>query len=331
LRRSFGTGRRLQTVVVRVIDGTQLFQRHFDNPILTAAALAYPAHTVFNPGATTCNGRTVLLARVEDRRGLSHLAVARSDDGITGWRFDDGPGFHPDEVGHPEEEWGVEDPRITHLPEREDWAIAYTAYGPGGPRVSLALTRDFVRFERLGPAVPPEDKDAAVFPRRIGGRWALLHRPSLVGGKGHIWISYSADLRDWSERSLVLPAREGGWWDANKVGLGPPPLETPEGWLVMYHGVRATVAGPIYRVGLALLDLEDPRIVRRRSDEWIFAPREPYEVTGDVGQVVFPCGWVVDEGADTLRMYYGAADTSICLATATFSGVMDHVLSLPQP
>ncbi len=120
----------------------------------------------------------------------------------------------------------------------------------------------------------------------------------------------------------MLPAREGGWWDADKIGLGPPPLETAEGWLIMYHGVHVTAGGSLYRAGLALLDLEDPRIVRRRSDEWLIGPREPYELVGDVSQVVFPTGWIVDDATDTLRVYYGAADTSVCLMTARLSEVL---------
>jgi predicted GH43/DUF377 family glycosyl hydrolase len=313
------------------MDGQELFTRHLANPILTRDDLPYAANTVFNPGATICDGETVLLARVEDRRGISHLAVARSRDGVHDWRIDDGPGLRPDPAEHPEEVWGIEDPRITWLPERDEWAIAYTAYSRRGPMVSLAVTRDFRSFERLGAAMPPEDKDAALFPRQFDGRWVLLHRPVPMRGGAHIWISYSPDLRHWGELSLVLPAREGGWWDADKIGLGPPPLETAEGWLIMYHGVHVTAGGSLYRAGLALLDLDDPRVVRRRSDEWLLGPSEHYEVVGDVSQVVFPTGWVVDEATDTLRVYYGAADTSICLATARLGEVLDYVRTCPEP
>jgi len=111
----------------------------------------------------------------------------------------------------------------------------------------------------------------------------------------------------------------------------PPPIETVEGWLVMYHGVHATGDGPIYRVGLALLDLEDPRIVLHRTDEWVFGPQEPYEITGDVGKVVFPCGWTLDEPSDQLTLYYGAADSVISMATASFANVLARVMSSPRP
>ena len=220
--------------------------------------LPYRANSVFNPGAARVGDETVLLVRVEDLRGISHLVVARSADGVTDWRFDDEPLLAPRPEDHPEEVWGCEDPRLTWLPEREEWAIAYTAYSRRGPLVSLAMTRDFTEVRRLGPAMPPEDKDAALFPRRFDGRWAMIHRPSPLRGGAHMWISFSPDLRHWGDHSLVLEARDGAWWDAGKIGLGPPPLETPEGWLLCYHGVHLTSGGPIYRIGLALLDLDDP-------------------------------------------------------------------------
>ena len=179
--------------------------------------------------------------------------------------------------------------------------------------------------------MPPEDKDAALFPARFDGRWAMIHRPSPLRGGAHMWISFSPDLRHWGDHTLLLEARDGAWWDAGKIGLGPPPLETAEGWLVMYHGVHQTSDGPIYRMGLVLLDLEDPRILLHQTDEWLFGPASPYEITGDVGRVVFPCGWVLDAPDDRLYLYYGAADTVIGLATARFSDVLARVLASPIP
>ncbi len=299
---------------------TELLARHPANPIITAADLPYAAHTVFNPGATTRDDETILLLRVEDRRGRSHLTVARSVDGATGWRVDEAPSLLPEPDTYPEERWGIEDPRITFLEEEERWIVAYTAYSSAGPLVSLAATEDFESFERLGPVLPPENKDAALFPVRFGGRWALVHRPVTEGFGAHIWLSFSPDLRHWGEHAMLLPAREGGGWDAGKIGLSPPPLRTDRGWLIMYHGVRETASGAIYRVGLALLDLADPRRVVKRASDWVFSPSEPYERTGDVGNVVFPCGWTLV--GDEIRVYYGAADTSIGLATGRLSRLL---------
>jgi len=312
-------------------DTHELFHRHPANPIITAASLPYRANSVFNPGVGRAGPDTVLLLRVEDLRGISHLLVARSVDGKTDWRFDPTPLLAPQPDRHPEEIWGCEDPRLTWLPELGEWAIAYTAYSRRGPLVSLAMSTDFSEARRLGPIMPPEDKDAALFPRRFDGRWAMIHRPSPLRGNAHMWISFSPDLRHWGDHSLLLEARDGGWWDAGKIGLGPPPLETREGWLVCYHGVLATVAGPIYRIGLALLDLEDPRVVLRRTDEWVFGPRAPYELGGDVSKVVFPTGWAHDRGTDTLSVYYGGGDSVVALATAPLDEVLDYVTHTPAP
>ena len=137
---------------------TELFRRHDGNPILTARDWPYPAHTVFNAAACQSGKETILLVRVEDRRGHSHLSVARSDDGVSNWRIDSKPSFVADPVNYPEEEWGVEDARVTWVDEdRAHWVIAYTAYSPSGPLVSLVETKDFISFSRIGPVMPPED------------------------------------------------------------------------------------------------------------------------------------------------------------------------------
>jgi predicted GH43/DUF377 family glycosyl hydrolase len=217
--------------------------------------------------------------------------------------------------------------------------------------VSLATTKDFKKFKRLGPVMPPEDKDAAIFPvkfTRLGegksygpeqslrtpsrsreGLWAMLHRPvvSFPHIEGHIWLSFSPNLKHWGEHHVLLRARQGSWWDANKIGLSAPPMQTEHGWLVLYHGVRTTASGSIYRLGLALLDKNNPAKVLRRSDEWIFGPKAPYEREGDVDDVVFPCGWTVRDG--TVYMYYGAADSCIALATAKLKDLLDYILGYP--
>jgi predicted GH43/DUF377 family glycosyl hydrolase len=299
-----------------------LLTRYPANPILRAVDWPYPAHTVFNAGATLLrDGTTLLLCRVEDRRGHSHLCAARSANGIDGWVIDKEPTLLPDPEHHPEELWGIEDPRITFVEDLGKYAIAYTAFGKAGPGVALALTEDFRSFERCGLVMQPDDKDAAILPRRIGGRYALIHRPMQHEG-AHVWISYSPDLTHWGGHKLVLAARKGGWWDANKVGLSPPLIETPRGWLMLYHGVRHTPAGCLYRLGLALLDLDKPEHCLARGDSWIFGPEEPYERNGDVGNVTFPCGYTIGADGDSLRIYYGAADTSIALATASIAELL---------
>ena len=300
----------------------ELFNRDPDNPILTAIDWPYAVNSVFNPGATLLpDGTTLLLCRVEDRRGHSHLTVARSVNGIDNWQIDSRPTFPADPVNFPEELWGIEDPRITYVEELKKYAVVYTAYTRDGPGVSLALTEDFSQFERLGVIMAPEDKDAALLPHRIDGQWALIHRP-VSAPRAHMWISFSENLCHWGGHKLMLEARRGAWWDANKIGLSPPPLLTPKGWLVIYHGVRQTAAGAIYRLGLALFDLVRPEVCLKRGDEWIFGPEETYERRGDVDNVVFPCGTTVAPDGDTVRLYYGAADTSIAMATGSIQAML---------
>ncbi len=300
----------------------ELFHRHKLNPILTAADWTYPINSVFNPGATLLpDGTTLLLCRVEDRRGLSHLCAARSADGVNDWKIDPQPTLMPDPDHYPEELWGIEDPRITYVPELRKYAIVYTAYTRDGPGVALAFTEDFHHFERFGVIMSPEDKDAALLPHRIGNYWALIHRPVSAPG-AHIWVSYSSDLRHWGSHKLMLEARKGAWWDANKIGLSVPPIETPQGWLVIYHGVKQTPAGCLYRLGLALFDLHTPERCLKRGSEWIFGPEELYEQHGDVGYVVFPCGYTLAPDGDTLNLYYGAADSSIALATGSVQAML---------
>jgi len=299
-----------------------LFHRHPRNPILTAADWPYPINSVFNAGAILLDeGTTLLLCRVEDRRGHSHLCVARSRNGVDNWKIDAQPTLLPDTKNHPEELWGIEDPRITFVPELNQFAIAYTSYSRGGPGVSLALTKDFQSFERLGVVMPPHDKDAALLPRRFHGSWALIHRPTTSQG-AHIWISYSPDLKYWGSHKLILEARRGAWWDADKVGLSPPPIETPKGWLVLYHGVRQTAAGSFYRLGVALFDSENPEMCLGRGDEWIFAPEASYERFGDVANVVFPCGYTIGNDGDTINLYYGGADSCIALAQGSVRSLL---------
>ena len=304
-----------QNTQVPAVDS--LFVRHPGNPILSRENWPYPVNSVFNAGVTRlADGDTLLLCRVEDRRGLSHLCAARSANGIDEWRIDPQPTLMANPREYPEEIWGIEDPRITYVPELEQYAVAYTSYARGGPGVSLALTRDFRSFERYGVIMPPEDKDAALLPRRIGGFWALIHRPVTTLG-AHMWISYSPDLKHWGSHKVMLEARRGGWWDANKIGLCSPPIETTKGWLTIYHGVRHTASGSIYRLGLALFDLDNPHICLQRGNSWMFSPEAPYERGGDVNDVVFPCGQTIGADGDTIHLYYGAGDSCMAMATGS--------------
>lgn len=310
------------------VDPRELFTRFPANPILTAADFPKMVNVVFNPGATVHDDETLLLVRVEMRSGISRLAVATSADGRTDWTIDLDRKLDP-QLDSFAEHWGVEDPRITRV--GDEYMIVYTGYSLNGPLICLATTRDFRTFERRGVVMPPEDKDAALFPTQFGGRWALIHRPvpSTASLGANIWLSWSPDLRHWGDAGVLLPARRGGWWDANKIGLGPPPLLTSAGWLICYHGVKITASGSIYRLGLALLDRDHPDRVLVRGNEWVFGPSASYERAGDVPDVVFPCGWILRDDGDTLDMYYGGADSVVCLATASLRDLLDHLQGHP--
>ena len=305
----------------------ELFLRHPGNPILQAADWPYPVNAVFNPAAVACNGETVLLARVETLTGISHLTVARSANGVDDWSVAGEPLLAPVD-GVESEQWGFEDPRAVWLDELGRWFITCTSYGPSGPAVFLATTTDFSSVRRHGIVKQPEDKNAALLPDRVGGNWILFHRPMTAfgGSRGEILLSRSPDLERWSAPEQVLQPRHGAWWDSLRIGIGPPPFKTERGWLVIYHGVKETVAGSIYRVGLALVDLEEPTRVLGRAADWVFGPLAPYERQGDVPNTVFPCGLVYSPESGEVRLYYGAADTSICLATARVDDLLDAIV-----
>ena len=310
----------------------ELFHRHAANPILTARDWPYPAHTVFNAGACQVGDETVLLVRVEDRRGHSHLTVARSNDGVSNWQIDSKPSFAPDPANYSEEAWGVEDARLTWVEDRGEWIIAYTAFSPSGPLVSLAATKDFVSFSRLGPVMPPEDKDAAVFPRRFGNRYAMIHRPVSAGSSGaHIWLSFSPDLTHWGDHHILLHARRGAWWDANKIGLSPPPLETPGGLADPLprrasdcRRMSVSSGTGLARLGGSLPGSSAQRRMDLRARDALRAPggrqRRGVSLRLDSGQA---------RGA--IRLYYGGADTCLALATAQLSDVLSYLRTCPAP
>ena len=304
-----------------------LFERYEGNPIMTAENWPYATNAVFNPAAAKLNDETLLLVRVEDMRGFSHLTVARSADGFTNWQIDTKPTLEADQSSR-EERWGLEDARIVWLEEQKQYAVTYVSFSEGGPVVSLAITKNFKTFARLGALLPPEDKDACLFPRRFNGRFALIHRP-IVRGEAHMWISFSPDLKHWGDHRVLLATRFAHW-DGARIGLGCQPIEIPEGWLIVYHGVRRTTASQIYRTGLALLDKEEPWRVLRRGEEWVLGPREDYERIGDVSDVTFVTGGVIMPETNQLYLYYGAADDKVAVAMADMDRVREYIMACPE-
>lgn len=295
------------------------FKRYPNNPILDRNDMPYACNTVFNAAACKFKGAYILLLRVEDLSGRSHLTLARSTDGYH-FRIDPQPWITPSKDPEYEiyEQFGIEDPRIT--PMDGTYYITYTAFGPHGPRVGIGQTDDFVHFRRMALVTEVPNKDGVLFPEKVGGHYVMLDRPGGMGTtSGAIWIQFSPDLIHWGRAKVLLTPEPG--WSSAKLGVSTPPLKTPAGWLVFYHGVRITASGRLYRIGAMLLDLENPQQVVGYTPHFIFAPEETYERTGDVPNVVFPCG-IIPEDDGTLKMYYGAADTSIALAEARVEDIV---------
>jgi predicted GH43/DUF377 family glycosyl hydrolase len=304
-----------------------LFKKYEGNPILTRRDWPYPVNAVLNPGAVRLGTETLLLIRAEAMNGVSHLTVARSFDGFTGWQIDPAPSIEPD-LSSREESGGLIDPRIVFLEEQKQFAITYISLSGGRSVVSLAITKNFRTFARLGSVTPPQNWDACLLPRRFGSRFALIHRP-IIAGEAYIWISFSPDLKHWGDHSRLIGTRTTDW-DCHRVGLACQPIETQSGWLLFCYGVCNTGVGPIYRVGLALLHLQEPWRVLRRSKDWILEPTELYERVGDTGAVVFPTGATVDRETGQFNLYYGTADCSVAVATSDLNNILDYITSCPK-
>ena len=305
------------------MDG-ELFTRSSGNPILDRAHFSYKREIsqVLNPAAIKCNRKVCLLVRVIDRRNFSHLNLVRSNDGETGWTPDKKPTLQAD-INFSEYKAGLEDPRIVWVEELRQYIIACVSFRgdqqnyPNG--ISLIGTKDFRSFERISKPLGSENKNASLFPRRIKRKFALIHRP-VMDGTAHIAVSFSDDLKLWEGNQIILSARQRQW-DSEKVGLGCPPIETKEGWILIYHGSCSQANKLIYRVGLALLDL-DTLEVKRRSEKWVFGPEQEYE--GGYSGIVFPCGHILQNRK--LNIYYGAEDSKIGLATANLDEILEYLL-----
>lgn len=290
------------------------------NPLLTIEDIPFPCNTVFNAACEKYNGQYILLLRIEDLTGRSIFALARSNDG---YQFE----LEPEPVMTPckgqgcfdeYERKGIEDPRITEIDGT--FYIMYTAVSPYGPLLALAKTMDFKKFESIALISEPENKDGVLFPEKINGKYARFDRP-VAGVIANIWISYSDDLITLGNSRCVMTVRDDHW-DSWRIGASSQPIKIDDGWLLIYHGVKAASSGPIYRLGAAVLAYDDPSKVLCRSAILILSPREYYERVGDVNNVVFSCGAILEDDGQELKIYYGASDTSICLGTAKVNELM---------
>jgi predicted GH43/DUF377 family glycosyl hydrolase len=302
-----------------LLRGRDLLHRWERNPIITLHDVPFRCNTVFNGTPVKLDGEYLMIVRVEGQQGYSFFALARSRDGLH-FEVEDEPCMLPATEGPFQlwEENGIEDPRLTRIEGTH--YVMYTSVCRYGHRIALAKTDDFHRYERIALVSGPGNKDGVLFPERFDGLYARLDRP-YGNDVGSIWISYSPDLINWGRSELVFSPRPR-YWDSYRIGASAPPILTDRGWLEIYHGVKMTSAGPIYRIGTAMLDKDDPAKVIGRCLAPVLSPREGYERVGDVGNVVFACGAIVDDDGE-VKVYYGAADTSICVATGTLDELID--------
>ena len=302
--------------------------RYEGNPILTKEDIPYPVETVHNAGVAKCNGRYIMLFRSHLDTGRSIIGLAESEDGFHFTARDEPfmtPGTEPPFSQY--EAFGVEDPRITFL--EGAYYITYRAYSKHGVRIGLARTTDFQSVERTGLITQADYRNTVIFPEKIGGRYVRLDRPHSEISPWSIWISYSPDLIHWGDSKVVMKPVTYHW-DEMKIGPGATPIFTPRGWLHIYHGVFPTMDGAIYRLGVALHDLEDPSRVISVCDRWILQPEDTWEVTGYVHNVVFTCG-AIPEPDGTVKIYWGGADKVMNVGTAHIEELVDLCLKEGRP
>ena len=292
--------------------------KYKNNPIITKADVPFNVNSIFNPGAVKYEDKYLLLCRVEMPNGRSSFVLAESDDGYD-FTVANKPCLTPEDHKDCYEyvNWGIEDPRI--IPIDDKYYLTYTGYSKYEPLVILAETKNFKNFIIHGPITEPSNKDCAIFPEKIDGYYWKVDRPT-AGSRNDIWISKSPDLLHWGEYKLLLEPKFGTW-EHHKIGASSTPLKTKEGWLILYHGVRIFGTSMIYKLGVMLLETNKPWIVKGRSKEPIISPEFDYERVGDVGNVTFSNGWIVEPDGE-VRIYYSGADINICVATTSISNLL---------
>ena len=303
----------------RPADCPDVVWRYDANPIIPRNPFAM-CNSCFNSAAVPYEGGFAGVFRCDDRRRKHCLHVGRSDNGID-WNID------PKEIEFicaDEEIRYVAgyDPRVTWIEDRYyvQWCNGYH-----GPTIGLAWTKDFKQFHQLENAFLPFNRNGVLFPRKINGQYVMLSRPSdnRHTAFGEIYLSHSDDLEYWGKHRWVMGT--AGGWQGLKIGPGPAPIETSEGWLMIYHGVLLSCNGYVYSFGAALLDLDEPWKVIARAHPYLMSPWMDYECVGDVPNVVFPCATLVDPASDRMAIYYGAADTVTAMCFAHVSEMVDFV------
>lgn len=296
--------------------------RYSQNPIIPRNATP-TSNSVFNSAAVPFQGGFAGVFRCDDRRREMQLHAGFASNGID-WTIEHDPiRWNIEDVEIPYPEYGY-DPRVCWIEDRY-WVTWCNGYH--GPTIGVGWTQDFRSFTLLENALLPFNRNGVLFPRKIGGRYMMLSRPSDNGHTpfGEIFLSQSKDLIHWGRHRWVMMPEQP--WESTKIGAGPIPIETDAGWLLFYHGVLTSCNGFVYHFGACLLDLDQPWKVVARGASYLLSPQMPYEQIGDVPNVVFPCAALADSATGRLAIYYGGADTVTCLAFCTVHGILEWLLS----
>lgn len=297
--------------------------RYSQNPIIPHNLIP-SSNSIFNSAVVPFEDGFAGVFRCDDKRRMMQLHSGKSSDGVHWTLKDERIQWLPanSQIQEINEFQYAYDPRVHWLEDRYyvTWCNGYH-----GPTIGVGYTHDFETFYQMENAFLPFNRNGVLFPRKIKGKYAILSRPSDNGHTpfGDIYYSESPDMEHWGRHRFVMGTTTG--WQATKIGAGPVPIETSEGWLLFYHGVLTSCNGFVYSFGAALLDLDEPWKVLYRGEPYLIAPQMLYERTGDVPNVTFPCAALTDAATGRVAIYYGGADTVVCLAFAYVNEVIDFV------
>lgn len=300
--------------------------RYDANPVVPRNAIP-TSNSIFNSAVVPFEGSFAGVFRCDDKARNMRLHAGFSKDGI---HFEINPERIQFETDIPEMQefcYGY-DPRVLFIEDRYyiTWCNGYKSR----PTIGVGYTFDFKKFYQLENAFLPFNRNGVMFPRKINGNFAMFSRPSDSGHTpfGDIYYSESPDLVYWGKHRHVMGPSRG--WESTKIGAGPIPIETSEGWLMFYHGVLTSCNGFVYSFSAALMDKERPWIPIKRGNEYLISPQTIYECVGDVPNVTFPCANIVDADTGRIAIYYGCADTSTSLCFTTVDDVMDYLMNNSQ-
>lgn len=295
--------------------------RYSENPIIQRNPVEGVAR-IFNSAVMPYENAYIGVFRGEQVNGVPYIYLGRSEDAIH-WEFEKEKIHFVNEKGETADPVYAYDPRLVKV---EDTYYIIWCGDFYGASIGLAKTKDFKTFVRMENPFIPFNRNAVLFPRKIGGNYMMLSRPSDSGHTpfGDIFVSESPDMTYWGKHRHVM-GKGNEWWDSVKIGGGAAPIETSEGWLLFFHGVTGTCNGFVYSIGGAILDIENPSIVKYRCENFLLTPQEWYEERGFVGNVCFPCATLQDKDTGRIAVYYGAADTYVALAFTYLDEVVDYI------